>query len=197
MSIRRLFSFFEKQHQTPSGQASPECVLNTFLTQCHTQNVHIVFKGAKQAQSLDRVIAPLNASRQARHHLLNKLTPMTTFTLSPETFYTAMNHHGQQAFPCQVCDQCAPSLVDFYCQNERLVDAGWCSQCHQKGDCLDVPLIEHYRKHHIDDETIWLHLPRTRWASRYTCIPPLYQSIEEIEKTYAWVFEAAAVNSPR
>ncbi|HDM8072135.1 TPA: hypothetical protein P0E08_005348, partial [Vibrio harveyi] len=123
---------------------------------------------------------------EAKRLLKTLLSPMTGFNLGPAAFFSAMNHPEQQAFPCQVCDNCAPGLFKHY--GYLVADTSWCSQCHEKGECIDVALIEHYRKLGIDDDTIWKALPRTRWGSRNG--PSTYFSLENIETTYQAVFEA-------
>lgn len=60
----------------------------------------------------------------------------------------------------QLCDHCAPKLFERY--GYDVADVGECSQCQGNGECLDVALIEFYRKNKIDDETIYTSLPRVR-----------------------------------
>ncbi|MFA0072129.1 hypothetical protein AB4396_00310 [Vibrio cyclitrophicus] len=170
--------------------------LLTFLQQCQINNGHIIFDTIEandfnRRSKLNRLIKPLNLSWRERKTLIHDhLTPQSKFTITPNDIYVALNHPDQQAFPCQVCDNCAPGLFYVYCRNARLSDNNWCSQCHERGECLDVALIEHYRKHGIDDETISRLLPRKRWTSRGLGCPQLYQSIEDIEKTHQSVFKA-------
>ena len=118
-------------------------------------------------------------------------TPLVGLRLGPDDFFTAMEQVNQQAFPCQVCDSCAPGLFDHY--GYHVADNSWCSQCHEQGECLDVALIEYYRKHHIDDDTINHTLPRTRWSSRNGT--PRYQSLEDIKSGYPSVFESSRKNA--
>lgn len=162
--------------------------LHTFLTECHKQNIHLALLADKsKTYQLKTLIKPLNLSRiEAKRLLKTHLSPMTGFNLGPAAFFSAMNHPEQQAFPCQVCDNCAPGLFKHY--GYLVADTSWCSQCHEKGECIDVALIEHYRKLGIDDDTIWKALPRTRWGSRNG--PSTYLSLENIETTYQAVFEA-------
>ena len=163
--------------------------LNAFLMQCQKQHVHLVLLADKsKTHPLTTLIQPLNLSQnQAKRLLKAHLSPLTRFHLAPAAFFTAMNHPEQQAFPCQVCDNCAPGL--FKHDGYLVADTSWCSQCHEKGACIDVALIEHYRKFGIDDDTIWIALPRTRWGARNG--PSTYQSLEDIEMRYQAVFEAA------
>lgn len=187
MTIKPFLRFFSA---TPKHADTPENSLDAFLTQCRTQNVHFTFCGSDhQTSSLKALIAPLHLSRKSRKHLLNTLKPMTRFTLGPDEFFAAMNHQDQQAFPCQVCDSCAPGLFEYYGYN--VADTGWCSQCHQRGECLDVPLIEYYRRHGIDDDTINRYLPRKRWGLRGSGAPPLYQSLEDIKAIHHSLFDMA------
>ncbi|MFA0072130.1 hypothetical protein AB4396_00315 [Vibrio cyclitrophicus] len=163
-----------------------------FLIQCEAQGVHFRFPPNMNEHRLKALIQPLNLSRKDTKVLLKEhILPLSTFKLGPAEFFTAMNHPDQQAFPCQVCDNCAPGLFEYYGYN--ITDTSWCSQCHERGECLDVALIEYYRKHGIDDETIYRHLPRKRWSSG--CDPVTYQSLEGIEKAYQSVFESARKNT--
>ncbi|WP_017052897.1 hypothetical protein [Vibrio genomosp. F6] len=130
--------------------------------------------------------------QESEASLEQQLPPLFTFHFGPAEFFTAMNHQGQQAFPCQLCEHCTPGLFKHY--GDKMAGSWWCSQCHQNGECLDAALIEHYRKCGIDDETINGELPRKRWVSRNVSFPGMYQSIEDIEKTYQSIFEAAQAN---
>ncbi|WP_347365266.1 hypothetical protein [Vibrio vulnificus] len=167
--------------------------LHTFLTQCHKQNIRLsLLADQSKTYQLKTLIKPLKLSRtEAKRLLKTHLSPMTCFDLGAAEFFSAMNHPEQQAFPCQVCDNCAPGLFKHY--GYLVADTSWCSQCHEKGECIDVALIEHYRKLGIDDDTIWRTLPRTRWGSRNG--PSTYLSLEYIEATYQAVFEAARENT--
>ncbi|KFK59492.1 hypothetical protein JS84_03815 [Vibrio vulnificus] len=162
--------------------------LHTFLTQCHKQNIRLsLLADQSKTYQLKTLIKPLKLSRtEAKRLLKTHLSPMTCFDLGAAEFFSAMKHPEQQAFPCQVCDNCAPGLFKHY--GYLVADTSWCSQCHEKGECIDVALIEHYRKLGIDDDTIWKALPRTRWGSRNG--PSTYLSLEDIETTYQAVFEA-------
>ncbi len=60
----------------------------------------------------------------------------------------------------QLCDHCAPKLFKRY--GYDIADVGECSQCQGNGECIDATLIEFYRRNEIDDETIYMSLPRVR-----------------------------------
>lgn len=171
--------------------------LNAFLMQCHAQGAHFLFHPStinnhRRENQLQAMTQALDLSHQESEALLEQhLPPLFTFHFGPAEFFTAMNHQGQQAFPCQLCEHCAPGLFKHY--GDKMADSCWCSQCHQNGICLDVALIEHYRKCGIDDETICHELPRTRWGSRGE--PPTYQSIKAIEAAHQSVFEASRGNT--
>ncbi|APP09198.1 hypothetical protein VH1709_contig00184-0001 [Vibrio harveyi] len=184
--LKALSAIKRRLFQYPKNQDDQ---LHTFLTECHKQNIRLALLADKsKAYQLKTLIKPLNLSRiEAKRLLKTHLSPMTGFNLGPAAFFSAMNHPEQQAFPCQVCDNCAPGLFKHY--GYLVADTSWCSQCHEKGECIDVALIEHYRKLGIDDDTIWKSLPRTRWGSRNG--PSTYLSLEDIEATYQAVFEAA------
>ncbi|WP_139686214.1 hypothetical protein [Vibrio tasmaniensis] len=184
--LNRLSAIKRLLFQCPETQDDK---LNTFLTQCHEQNIGLALLADKsKTHQLKTLIKPLNLShRDAKRLLKTYLSPMTRVHLCPADFFTAMNHPEQQAFPCQVCDNCAPGLFKHY--GYLVADTSWCSQCHEQGECIDVALIEHYRKFGIDDDTIWEALPRTRWGSRTG--PSTYLSLEDIKTIYQAVFEAA------
>ncbi len=171
------------------------CSLTTFLQQCQTYGGHLLTFSCKGSNDSDRkyqfnaLLKPLHLSRSDKKTLINAhLNPLSTFTLNASDVFSVIKHQDQQAFPCQVCDNCAPSLFEHY--GYIMADTAWCSQCHQGGDCLDVPLIEHYRKCGIDDVTIYRYLPRKRWTSRNIGVPPFYQSIEDIERIHQPLFDA-------
>lgn len=185
----RLFS----SKPTPSISA-----LLTFLQQCQASGGRIIFSPSgineyTRKSELDALLKPLNLPRRDKKTLINDhLIPLTKLTIDPDDIYAAIEHPNQQPFPNQVCDNCAPGLFEHY--GYLVADNGWCSQCHGRGECLDIALIEHYRKCGIDDETINGELPRKRWVSRNVSFSGMYQSIEDIEKTYQSVFEAAQAN---
>ncbi|MCR9819761.1 hypothetical protein [Vibrio parahaemolyticus] len=187
--MSNLLSFFQKKPTTSVR------LLTTFLQQCQTYGGHLVTFSARSGNDngrkhrLNTLLKPLHLSRSDKKLLIKEyLNSLSTLTINPDDIFSAINHQDQQAFPCQVCDNCAPSLFKYY--GYRLTDNGWCSQCHQQGDCLDIPLIEHYRKYGIDDDTIDRYLPRKRWGSRNTGIPPLYLSLKDIEKVHQTLFDA-------
>ena len=169
---------------------SPHDTLIAFLTQCREQRFQFVFPSSMTKRQLQVLIEPLNLAPQEADALLNEhLSPLSTFTLDPCELFTSMKQQEKAPFPCQVCDNCAPGLFEHY--GYDLADTTWCSQCHEKRECLDMVLIEHYRKHDIEDETIRHQLPKTRWDSNSST----YQSIEAIEAVYQSVFEAARKNT--
>ncbi|PMK82359.1 hypothetical protein BCT92_13795 [Vibrio sp. 10N.261.52.E5] len=135
------------------------------------------------------MLKPLRLSRRDRKTLIHDhLTPLSKLIINPDDIYCAIEHNDQQAFPSQICDNCAPGLFKHY--GYRVADAGWCSQCHERGECLDVALIEHYRKYGIDDYTICRYLPRKRYQSNVCPLPLRYQSIDDIEKAHQTLFNA-------
>lgn len=138
-----------------------------------------------------RLIAWLSAFNT--RNLSPKSSHMTPSSgpLDPIDFFAAMEQTNQQAFPCQVCDRCAPGLFEHY--GYHVADNSWCSQCHEQGECLDVALIEYYRKHQIDNETISHTLPRARWGSKHGV--PSYQSLEDIKSAYPLAFDASENSS--
>lgn len=174
---------------------SPAPSINTlqrFLQQCQNHNVHLIpplkvsNNNRRQYQAL---IKPLGLSRRDRNTLINdSLLPLAKFTLTTDEVGTALKRKDQQAFPCQVCDNCAPGLFEHY--GYLVADAGWCSQCFQRGECLDAPLIEHYRKYGIDDDTIWRYLPRQRCQSDIYPLDLRYSAIEDIEAFHQTLFDA-------
>ncbi len=163
-----------------------------FLVQCRKQGFHFRFPPTTDKHQLKALIHPLNLTHKQETTLLNTyFAPISTFTFSPYEFFTSMDHQGQQAFPCQMCDSCAPKLFEHY--GYDVAAASWCSQCHENRKCIDVTLIEHYRKYNIYDETICHQLPRARWCLDDSL--STYQSIEDIETVYQPVFETARKNA--
>ncbi len=150
-----------------------------FLVQCDIQGAYFQFPPSMDRRQLKALTHPLDPKY---------FEATSTVSLNPNAFFTAMNHQDQQPFPCQVCRQCAPSLFKHY--GDNMVGSNWCSQCHEQKDCLDVALIEHYRKRGIHDETICHQLPKSRWGS----CGAAYQSFEDIEAAYQPLFEAARKN---
>lgn len=129
-------------------------------------------------------LSPCDANALEKHRLKPKaITPHMTV-------YSATKKEKHR-FPNQVCDGCAPGLFKHY--GYGVADTGWCSQCYQVGECLDVPLIEHYRKQGIDDDIIYAHLPRLRWNAIHQ--PEFNQTLEEIESTYQAIFDLAKSTS--
>ncbi len=178
---------------TPFKSHKPPCdTLIDFLVQCDVQGFHFQFPSSMSKPQLKALIEPLNLSRKEAQQLLRThLEPTSTFTLGPCEFFTSMNQQDPQSFPCQVCKHCAPGLFEHY--GDSMADTTWCSQCREKRECLDVALIEHYRKHGIADETIGRQLPKIRWTCNSDSFA--YQSIEAIETIYQSVFEAARKNT--
>lgn len=175
---------------TTKQPENPHDTLIAFLTQCREQGFHFVFPPSMDKHQLQVLIKPLNLAPQDADALLNEhVSPLSSFTLGSCALFTAMRQQKNTTFPCQVCDNCAPGLFEHY--GYDVAQTTWCSQCHEKRECLDMALIEHYRKHDIDDETIRHQLPKTRWNSD----SPTYQSIEDIEAVYQSVFEAARQNT--
>lgn len=192
--MKNPLSFF-----SPKPAASVR-LLTTFLQRCQIYCGHLISSPVATSNNnkhqINTLLKPLNLSRRDRKTLINEqLLPLSTFPLTTNDIFTALRNKDQPAFPCQVCDNCAPSLFKYY--GYRLADNGWCSQCHQQGDCLDIPLIEHYRKYGIDDDTIDRYLPRKRWASRNTGIPPLYRSLKDIEVLHQTLFDAFEAKKDR
>lgn len=141
-------------------------MLIEFLQQCRIQSVHFLFQTSSIEHQIKTLIQSLNLSCSDTQTRLNAhLTPISTSNLGTAEFFTAMNHDEKQAFPCQMCDNCAPELFKHY--GYRVADHSWCSQCHQNGECLDIALIEHYRKH----DTICRYLPRKRYQSNVCPLP--------------------------
>ncbi|MFA0077364.1 hypothetical protein AB4427_04305 [Vibrio artabrorum] len=95
-----------------------------------------------------------------------------------------------RSFGCQVCDNCDPRLFKHY--GYLVADTSLCSQCHEKGECIDIELIDYYRKFGINDDTIYRALPRTRWDKKNEFNTPTYQSLEEIKKDHHAVFEESS-----
>lgn len=178
--MKKFLSFLSKTKQPQS----PNDILIEFLIQCSKQGVHLRLPHSPKKHQLEALIKPLNLSRKETKAALKNLTPLSTLTLGPYEFFTAREQQGQEAFPCQVCDNCAPGLFEHY--GYDVADTSWCSQCHEIGECLDVPLIEHYRKFGIDDKTIWRHLPRKRWDN----IGLFHQTIDDIENEHPSIFDA-------
>lgn len=165
---------------TPQQPESSGDTLIDFLVQCDIQGAYFQFPPSMDRRQLKALTRPLDPKY---------FEVTSTVSLNPSAFFTAMKHQGQQPFPCQVCHQCAPSLFKYY--GDNMVGSSWCSQCHEQKDCLDVALIEHYRKRGIHDETICHQLPKSRWDSSSAA----YQSFEDIEAAYQPVFEAARKNT--
>lgn len=181
---------FLKFFSTTKPSKSADDTLIDFLVQCDAQGVHFQFSSSMNRSQLNSLIDQLHLSDEDRKAQLTlHLSLLSSFTLGSNALLTSIDQHEKITLPCQVCDNCVPGLFDHY--GEHLADASWCSQCNEKKDCLDLPLIEHYRKHDIDDETICHHLPKTRWDSDAST----FQSIEDIETVYQWVFEAARQNT--
>lgn len=85
--------------------------------------------------------------------------------------------------PCQVCQNCAPFTFQYY--GHHLADMTWCSRCYQELLCVDPPLIDYYRKHHLRDNVIMQMLPKVRWGVGH---PRSYLSIDEIHALHSDLF---------
>ncbi len=187
--MNRFLHFFSTK-PTPSSDS-----LFAFLQQCQAQGGHLAFSPMalsddNRKSELNALMNPLDLSRHEKRKIIRDyLTPLSRFTITPNEFGIATSHPEQQVFPCQVCDNCAPGLFEHY--GYYIADTGWCSQCHQRGECIDVPLIEYYRQHGIDDDTINRYLPRKRWGLRGSGAPPLYQSLEDIKAIHHSLFDMA------
>ncbi|WP_394145649.1 hypothetical protein [Vibrio atypicus] len=185
--MNNILQFF-----SPKSSGEP---LLTFLQQCQAHGGHfisfpVVLSEDNNKYEFNNLLKPLRLSRRDKKMLIKDyLVPLSTFTITPDDIHCVISHQGQQAFPCQVCDQCAPGLFKYY--GYDVADASWCSQCFERGECLDIPLIEHYRKYGIDDKTIWRHLPRKRWGNAGHPSHRVYQSIEDIEQNYQPIFKLA------
>ncbi len=186
MTIQRLLCRIKRHIQlaTPQPQATSDDTLSHFFIQCKTQGIHFVFPPTMDTGQLGALIPPPEDTKAL---LETHLAPMSTFRFGPYEVFTAMKHKVPPTFPCQWCERCAPGLFKHY--GHAVAEMGWCSQCHQEGECLDVALIEYYRKHGIDDDTIHRELPKIRWRSADDSLT--YLSLEDIENTYQPVFEAS------
>ncbi|MFS1877562.1 hypothetical protein [Enterovibrio norvegicus] len=118
--------------------------------------------------------------------------PLFTYTLSPSDVHQAIENETQPPLPSQVCDACAPGVFQHY--GYLVADQGWCSQCHGRGECLDVALIEYYRQCGIDDETINDHLPRKRWNSQTGGTPMPINHWERLKSSTNMSFSQRAFN---
>ncbi len=192
MNFQRLMTTMTQAIHRTRAKKSPYDTLIDFLIQCNIQGFHFHFPPSIDKHSLKALIEPLNLTQKDTNTLLHQhLLPLSRFTLGPCEFFTSMNQQDQLSFPCQVCEHCAPGLFEHY--GYRMADTTWCSQCHETRECLDMALIEHYRKHGIDNETIIHQLPKIRWTCNSDSFA--YQSIENIETVYQSVFEAARKNT--
>ncbi|MEZ9969364.1 hypothetical protein AB4394_00300 [Vibrio lentus] len=181
-----------------SINAKPKiALLSTFFAQCQQSGVRLIFShGAlnyrHQQSELSALLAPLKLRKREKKALINEaLKPLFTYTLSPNDVHQAIKNETQPPLPSQICDACAPGVFQHY--GYLVADQGWCSQCHGRGECLDVALIEYYRQCGIDDETINDNLPRKRWNSLDGGHPYAYQSLGEIKKQYQHVFQSASI----
>lgn len=186
--MNRFLRFFSSKPSPSIGS------LLTFLQQCQAHGGHIIsspvtFSDDNRKRTLNALLKPLRLSRRDRKRLIDEyLAPLSTFTITSDDVSAALTCQNQPVFPSQVCDACAPGLFEYY--GYRVADVGWCSQCHQRGECLDVALIEHYRKCGIDDRTVWRYLTRKRWGNDGLPRPLIYQSIEDIEDEHQSIFDA-------
>ena len=170
--------------------------LAAFLAQGQKSGVRLLFSHCAEnhryrQSELSALIAPLKLRRHEKKALINEaLMPLLTYTLSPSDVHQAIENETQPPLPSQVCDACAPGVFQHY--GYLVADQGWCSQCHGRGECLDIALIEYYRQCGIDDEAINDHLPRKRWNSLGGGAPYTYQSLEAIKTQYQHVFHRRA-----
>lgn len=165
-----------------------------FLQQCQTQGGQLIFSHSatndfSRKHDVTALLKPLYLSRHDKKTLINEyLLPLSQFNLTADDIFAALRRKDQPAFPCQICDNCAPELFQYY--GYQVADTNWCSQCFERGECLDAPLIEHYRKYGIDDYTIWRYLPRKRYRSEACPLHLRYQSIEDIKNDHKSIFDA-------
>ena len=184
--MRNPLSFFSKK-STASVR-----LLTTVLQQCQTHNGHLISSlkvNSNNKHQMNALLKPLCLSRRDKKTLIDEhLLPLSVSPLTTNDVFTALKKEHHPAFPCQVCDNCALGLFEHY--GYLVADAGWCSQCFKRGECLDVPLIEHYRKYGIDDDTIWRYLPRKRCLSDTYPLHLRYSTIEDIEACHQPLFDA-------
>lgn len=184
---QRLFALLKRLHLIPSGATlSPKEASNTFinhLTTCQAMG----FRLTADDTTWDETQQRLRIRRTAKAIQLSRCdaNALEKHILKPKAITPCMTVYSatkkeKHRFPNQVCDGCAPGLFEHY--GYGVADTGWCSECDQVGECLDVPLIEHYRKQGIGDDIIYAHLPRLRWCSIHQ--PEFHQTLEEIESTY-------------
>ena len=65
-----------------------------------------------------------------------------------------MKHHNSN-----LCSECIPTPYEL---SFDVADAATCSQCNQVGECWDKELIEMYYSYGLDNDFIWMYLPRLR-----------------------------------